>query len=249
MVANARTAHALPKVRGRVETVVENGVDLAVYQQRPAPDSANNRTPRDGSPHAPPVRFAFAGRLVHWKGVDLLLQAVKIARQTVHLHLDIIGDGRRRPALIDLAKSLGVDDAVTFHGWMSHANCAALLAQADVFVLPSLRECGGAAVLEAMAMRLPVIATRWGGPVDYLDSPAPGSPPCGLLVDPAGPDPFPTALAAAMTTLAQDPTLRRTLGDAAYARVLAEYDWTRKIDRVLTIYQDALTRHAPAKTT
>ncbi len=85
-------------------------------------------------------------------------------------------------------------------------------------------------------MGLPVIATNWGGPADYIDSS------CGILVAPANRDSFIAGLAHAMQTLALDPALRRTLGDAGRAKVMREYDWERKVDRILEIYDCVVRR-------
>ena len=87
---------------------------------------------------------------------------------------------RRRPAWrswgwVDACRAeeqtrrLGLDDRVHFAGTQPQTECAARLRALDALVLPSLYECGGAVVLEAMASGLPVIATAWGGPLDYLD--------------------------------------------------------------------------------
>jgi glycosyltransferase involved in cell wall biosynthesis len=100
----------------------------------------------------------------------------------------------------------------------------------DALVLPSLYECGGAVVLEAMAMGLPVIATKWGGPADYLDDTS------GILIEPIGRERFIVDLAEAMVRLVQSSDLRRQLGQAGRARVAAEFDWEKKIDRILSIY-------------
>ncbi len=97
--------------------------------------------------------------------------------------------------------------------------------------MPSLRDCGGAVVLEAMASALPVIATAWGGPMDYLDSS------CGILVPAPDPDTFVRSLADAMVRLATEPSLRDQLGHAGRRRVLAEFDWERKMDYMLKVYR------------
>jgi glycosyltransferase involved in cell wall biosynthesis len=83
-----------------------------------------------------------------------------------------------------------------------------------------------------MAMGLPVIATRWGGPADYLDDT------CGILIDPENPDQFVSALAAAMQRLGGDPALARRLGQAGKQRVTAKFDWERKIDRIIELYRE-----------
>jgi glycosyltransferase involved in cell wall biosynthesis len=240
LVANSRTARSLPRgVRGRVEHIVENGVNLGVYQG--APKRPTDTPPRSasGTADAAPVRFAFAGRLVDWKAVDLLLEAVARARKEVAMTLEIMGDGPWRHRLERQSAECGLADAVRFRGWMTHQDCADVLGASDVFVLPSLHECGGAVVLEAMAMGLPVIASNWGGPADYVDET------CGILVSPQHKEQFINDLAAAMVRLAKSPETRRSMGDAGYQKVVAEYDWERKIERVTEIYRDAL-RHARA---
>jgi glycosyltransferase involved in cell wall biosynthesis len=99
-------------------------------------------------------------------------------------------------------------------------------------VLPSLLECGGAVVLEAMAMGLPVIATNWGGPADYLDST------CGFLIDPTSKEAFVNGLTDAMIKLSLSPELRLSMGRAGLERVQKYFDWDRKVDRILEIYQE-----------
>jgi glycosyltransferase involved in cell wall biosynthesis len=224
LVANGRTGDALPSgVRGRVLKLVENGVDLTLWspKQPVGTDDANR-----------PIRFVFSGRLVEWKGVDQLLKAFAQIANKTDANLDIIGDGDERQALVARAEELKLTDRVKFLGWMAQSDCATEFRKADVFVLPSLFECGGAVVLEAMASGLPVIATDWGGPADYLD----GS--CGILVPPNSRQGFVDGLANAMLALAGDPVRRRRMGEAGRERVVREYDWQRKIDRILEVYRE-----------
>lgn len=232
LCANLRTRRALPGgTRGHIVEIAENGVDLSLYRGVRRPH------PKDDEPATRPVRFVFSGRLVDLKGVDLLIRAFARARSPVPMELHILGDGPCRAENEKLASSFGnIATRVMFHGWMSHRECAARMADSDVLVLPSLRECGGAAVLEAMAMRMPIIATNWGGPTDYVD------PSCGILVDPVSPDQFINDLATAMVTLAESPERRAAMGEAGYQKVLRQYDWERKIDRMLEIYEETQAR-------
>jgi glycosyltransferase involved in cell wall biosynthesis len=98
-------------------------------------------------------------------------------------------------------------------------------------VLPSLFECGGAVVLEAMAMELPVIATAWGGPTDYLDEN------CGVLIAPHSRETLVDGFADAMRRLARSPELRNRMGLAGGRRARELFDWEKKIDQILQIYQ------------
>ena len=235
LVANERTRRALPAgVCARVETMVENGVDLELWQP------AN----RALSPLPSPVTsYVFVGRLVDWKAVELLLHAFSRAVMTSPMTLAIFGDGSERASLEQLASELGIfTDAVAaqpgkvkFFGWMSQADCAIRLQQCDVLVLPSLMECGGAVVLEAMAMGMPAIATDWGGPADYIDSS------CGILVPPVSRQDFIENLALALTRLAKSPEKRMAMGKAARARVVRHFDWEVKVDRMLALYRSVIT--------
>jgi glycosyltransferase involved in cell wall biosynthesis len=222
LVANERTRHALPHgAQGQVIELVENSVDLSLWE--PVHE------------HPPgPVEFVFAGRLVAFKAVDLLLAAFRQVAGRVGAKLHIIGTGPERPRLEARARELGLGDRVTFHGWLPQEGFAQCLRRADVFVFPSLYDCGGAAVLEAMAAGLPVVAACWGGPADYL------TPECGILVEPTDPATFVNGLARAMIELARDPGLRRRMGEAARRRAETEFDWERKIDRILDIYTAAI---------
>jgi glycosyltransferase involved in cell wall biosynthesis len=222
LVANPRTRGALPRgTRGEVIMLIENGVDLSLW----APSSEPSE---DGDGR--PTRFVFAGRLIDWKVVDILLEAFANVLKRTPATLDIIGDGPRRAWLEEMAHTLAISSHVRFHGWIAQDQCAARFKAADVFVLPSLYECGGAVVLEAMASGLPVIATKWGGPVDYID----GS--CGILVEPSSRPAFVEGLCAAMMELATNPDRRRRMGQAGRRKAADEFDWQRKVDRILEIY-------------
>jgi glycosyltransferase involved in cell wall biosynthesis len=226
LVANERTRQVLPRgTKGEVIVLTENGVDLTVF--RPAEGS------RSQSASARP-KFAFVGRLIELKGVDLLLKATARALRRHDLELHIIGDGKIRLQLESLAAALALGDCVVFHGFISQDQCAEFLAGFDALVLPSLCECGGAVVIEAMATGLPVIATKWGGPADYLDERT------GILIEPTGPESFICEIAEAMVRLAQSAELRAQLGQAARTRVVAEFDWERKIDFILEVYARAM---------
>lgn len=243
LVANERTRQALPSTQGpKVVQLVENGVDLALWRRSPIVSTESDTT-----------QFVFVGRLVDWKAVDLLLQAFDLAANRHPMALTILGDGPMRDVLQSQAKASRrlADPAVPFPaagrvrfaGWMRQNDCAQALQCADAMVLPSLMECGGAVVLEAMACGLPVIATDWGGPADYLD------PSCGILVPPTSRDAFITGLCEAMVRLAGDPVLRQTMGRAGRAKVEREFDWETKVDRMLELYELACTegnlRHSP----
>ncbi len=232
LVANERTAGCLPSgIRGRVVSLIDNSVDLATWQ----PAASVVKDPKA------PAKFVYLGRLVGWKAVDTLLDSFKRVTETTGATLEIIGDGELRGDLEKQARDLGIASAVTFRGWVSQPEAAAALQSADALVLPSLYECGGAVVLEGMAVGLPVIATNWGGPADYLDDT------CGILVEPSSRKAFIEGLSNAMIKLAKDPELRLQMGAAARHRIVTEFDWQKKVDRTLEIYEEAVKRSKPRR--
>jgi glycosyltransferase involved in cell wall biosynthesis len=225
LVSNRRTREVLPRTHAPVVEMVENGVDLSLWRPR---DDGGAPAPSDGG-----ARFVYLGRLVDWKAVDLLLWAWATARISPATRLEIIGDGPMREPLVALRDRLGLAASVEFVGQLPWQECGPRLRQADVLILPSLIECGGAVVLEAMAAGLPVIATDWGGPADYLDES------CGILVPPTSRDGFIRGLAGAIERLDSSPGLRREMGRAALRRAEA-FSWEAKIDRILEIYRQVL---------
>jgi glycosyltransferase involved in cell wall biosynthesis len=221
LVANRRTQDALPAgIDGQIVEVVENGVDFNIWR----------KTSSVGTLDAP-VRFVFVGRLIDWKAVEIVLEALHRLQGQISASLEIIGDGPMRQTWETATDQLGLKSVVTFSGFMSQRDCAERLKTADVLVLPSLFECGGAVVLEAMAVGLPVIATAWGGPPDYLDET------CGILVAPDSREALVAGFAAGMKTLSQSIELRTKMGEAGYARARQYFDWERKIDQILELYQ------------
>jgi glycosyltransferase involved in cell wall biosynthesis len=265
LVANLRTKEALPLgACSRVLELVENGVDLSVWTATPqGQDVVNANSPvTEPAPLLPEncqdmqiTRFVYVGRLVDWKAIDLLLIAFKQVVEQQSIRLEIIGDGPEQPALKKLAVELGLTPplgesgshaiatqpsagSVDFLGWQSQAECAFRLHQADVLVLPSLLECGGAVVLEAMAMGLPVIAANWGGPADYLDES------CGILIEPTSREAFIAGLANAMNTLATSAEQRQRMGRAGQQRVVEHFDWEVKVDAILDVYEQAIAATA-----
>ncbi|MEX0939049.1 MAG: glycosyltransferase family 4 protein [Pirellulales bacterium] len=238
LVANERTRQALPLLaRGRVTQIVENGI---LENEVGSTASAGNPLEKQDDASQREIQFLYVGRLVDWKGVDYLIRAVAAVREQTPCRLVIAGDGTERAMLERLVAELGLQSNVEFLGFTPRAECFALMRRSDVFVLSSLRECGGAVVLEAMANGLPVIATDWGGPADYLDAS------CGILVPPTEPERFVRDLAEAMTALAREPERRRALSEAGVRRVTTEFTWSKKIEDVLAVYSSVLGRELPA---
>ena len=237
IVANERSRDAIGAGRhARVELLPENGIDLDKWQLHRS---------RDPSTHG--CRFVFVGRLIQSKGADLFIRAFEglLARGHGEVSALIIGDGPELPRLRRqaedaglLAEHLNQPGRIFFSGWQTHSEVADLFATQDCLVFPTLLECGGAVVLEAMAMEMPVIASGWGGPADYLDSS------CGILISEESPSLFVSRLVDSMASIASDPDLRESMGRAGRLKIEQCYTWDSKIDRMLDLYQVAIAHAA-----
>lgn len=176
---------------------------------------------------------AFLGRLVPEKGVDLLLEALKLSPE---LYAIITGSGPEAESLRAQASHLGIEERVRFTGEVASMRVPALLAAADVLCLPSRSTAHGAeqfgrVLVEAMSMGIPPVATECGGmPAVVGDA--------GLLV----PMNDLEALTNALRRLAGDPELRRELGRRGRARVEALFSQRQVVDDTVRFYDDVLAR-------
>ena len=183
--------------------------------------------PEPSSEDADRRRVMFAGRLVHTKGLDVLIRA---ARQ-VDAEFVICGDGRVLEAMRRLARRSGVAERVTFKGWLTPQQLAQEFAAASIVVVPSLwPEPFGIVGIEALAAGRPVIASATGGIGDWLQDGV-----SGLCVKPGNVD----ALADALNELLADPARRRTMGIAGRADVNARFSPERHLTAILDAYRQA----------
>lgn len=174
-------------------------------------------TPYDGagSP-ATPGEVLCIGRLVPEKGQAVLIEAIaKLAERRLPGSATFAGEGPQRKALEALAERLGIGERVSFRGAVGQEELHALYQAASVFCLPSFSEGVPVVLMEAMAMRVATVSTTITGIPELIDDGR-----SGLLVPPGRPD----LLAGALQRLLSDEGLRRELGEAGRAKVLAEFD-------------------------
>jgi len=169
----------------------------------------------------------FVGRLVYYKGVDVLLDAFRLTHSA---HLAIVGVGPLEATLAERARTLGVAERVKFLGSVSEERLRALYKRARFLVLPSVApsEAFGMVQLEAMAAARPVISTNLKSGVPYVNQHGV----TGLVVEPGDH----RQLASAMQQLIDDAAYAEALGRAAEQRVLAEFQVERVVDAHLALY-------------
>ena len=173
------------------------------------------------------VLVVSVARLHPQKALDVLLCAAATLPRSVRIA--IAGEGPQRAELEALAERLGMAARVHLVGRLEDPR--EMLGAADAFVLPSLFEGMPGALLEAMALGLPCVATAIPGTVEVVEDRA-----TGLLVPPSDPE----ALESALRELLADPELRRRLGAAARDAVLREHGMDAHVRRVLELYGDVI---------
>ena len=213
----------------RFPKVIFNGVDVDVFAPRPPLAGLRERLGFDQSD----IVFAFAGRLVGWKGLAIAVRALAeppLIDQPVKLLL--IGDGGARTDLQKLAEQLGLRERIVFHPPVPHRELPGLYALADAGIFPSIGdEAFGITIAEAMACGLPVLASHIGGIPEVVGNEGAN----GILV-PAGDH---VAWAAAMAELAADGEQRTRLGRAAAERIRRTFTWRQSAQRLLAALENA----------
>lgn len=226
LTATEATLESIPaSYRSRSVKMLENGVDLDRFRAMPwpAPPSQAN-----------PLKLIFVGRLIPCKAIPLLLEAMFRVRSQFPVELTIVGSGPMEEEWRQAAKSLGIAREVRFTGELSLDQVAEHMREAHVFCLPSVRESGGAVLLEAMASARPVIAVAFGGPAEIVDEGV------GCPIAPDGPDSVVRDLIIALRDIYQNPDRWRTRGLEGRRRAEERYGWDAKIEAAIKHYQQVM---------
>lgn len=170
--AGATYRHATAIIAASSQTYAE----FAAYRQKlffvPEPGicrslcSSDTRNPQPGAE----LQLIFVGGLIPCKACDLALRAAAPLLRKDLARFSVVGDGPERSRLEQLAKSLGIDQAVSFCGWVDHAEVLTRLRSADVMVFPSVRDFGAGVVFEALATGAVPVVADFGGPGDIVRS-------------------------------------------------------------------------------
>lgn len=208
-------------------SVVPCGVDLDLF------------TPQgEAEPKGRPRRIMTVGRLVRRKGVDTVIEALRILTtlDRTDVELMIVGGSKSVETaasdpevkrLLDLAESLGIGDRVRLRGQVDPSRMPAVLRSADIVVCTPWYEPFGIVPLEAMATGLPVVASSVGGLIDTVVHGR-----TGLLVPPRDAQ----ATAVAISDLLEDDDRLKAFGEAGRQRMQARYSWTRVAADTARVY-------------
>jgi len=160
-----------------------------------------------------PLQIGTVGRLVYAKDYGTLIKAFNmLIKDGIKGDLIFVGDGPERPKLESMVKVLGLDGHVTFTGFQGNVN--SFLNRFDIFVLSSIREGIPVAMLEAMAMRVPVVSTKVGGIPEVIEDNVDG-----LLTDSRNPK----MIADTLKRLSKDSSLRKKIGEFGFKKVKRQF--------------------------
>lgn len=241
---------ALRRIWQDASAVVASSRGLAELAHRHAPEQrigvipagadADGIAPNDNYAPRKELRLLFVGRLVHQKGLDILIQALAKLPHTLPWRLELAGDGPEWTRLAGLAGRFNFADRVHVRGWMDKAALPPIYRGADVFVLPAREDGIPNALLEAMAAGLPIIASKVPGVseavIDGIN---------GLLVEKEDIDGWVKAL----TTLAENPGRREIMGRASRVRAETYFSWTAVTRTWLDVLEHAIVEKESVKPT
>lgn len=157
MAGSSHTYAELHAYQKKLFFLPENGVESSVCAD----------TSRDRERGAK-IELIFLGSLIPLKACDLALRGAAPLLRDDLAHFTVVGDGPERECLEKLTRSLGIEKAVSFCGWLDHEMAMQRLRSADVLLFPSIRDFGGGVVFEALASGVVPIVANFGGPGDTV---------------------------------------------------------------------------------
>ena len=225
LVASRDTHRQMPReFHDRCFYIPENAIDPLRFSRR------SPRPPRH-STDSRPIQVVFLGRLVPYKGADMLIEAAAPLVKAGRMIVNLVGDGPQMAELKQLVDRLGVSDGVKLSGWVDHRQVQQYLADADLFGFPSIREFGGAVVLEAMALGVVPIIVDYGGPAELVTANT------GYLLELGTRAQIVARLQQTLTHLADNPAEIEAKRGPAERRARELFTWENKAKQVLDVYQ------------
>lgn len=233
LLCNREAVQALrPAWSAKAELFPVNGVsqdDLAALMPR-------------GGREAGPLRVVSAGKLIRLKGFLLALEAFRrLHAACPETEFEIIGDGPDWRPLERLVRASGLEGCVRVTPWQPRPAVLERLRRCDLFLFASVRDGGGAVVVEALAAGKPVVCLDVAGPGMHV------TPACGMKIPARDPEQAASGLAEGMRRLCEDPGLRLAMGQAARTRAEQAYSWDRLGQRLADLYVETVGGLAPAR--
>ncbi len=183
------------------------------------------------------ITLLFVGRLVPYKGADVLIEAISGLDESIlgKIRLIVVGDGQEKSSLEIMIQKYQLQKIVSFTGWVNQKDTLEYYNQANIFCFPSIREFGGAVVLEAMACGLPCIVVNNGGIGEYVTEET------GFKIEPISREYLIQELKEKIKILIENEELRKKMSVKSVERV-QEFEWERKATKIVEIYEKMLVQ-------
>jgi len=210
-------------------------VQFGVPQEKIAviPNGININSFPNGSNEERKNQILYVGSLIKRKGVDYLIDAMKILHSKIpDYSLIIVGEGDERENLEKMIRDYGLKDCVRFLGSKPQQEVGSLMRESKVFVLPSLEEGQVVVLVEALASGTPCVGSRVGGIKDVIQNGV------GILFEPGNV----IQLADAIIDLISNDVMWQTTSEKARQRAITEYDWDILTSKIIEIYHKVLSR-------
>lgn len=182
------------------------------------------------------LELIFVGGLVPRKACDLALRGAAPLLRDDLARFTVLGDGPERHSLEQLTRSLGIEKAVSFYGWLSHAEVLSRMRSADVFVFPTLRDNGAGVVFEALASGAVPVVVDFGGPGDIVH------PEVGYKVPLTNESDVVSQIEKILTNLAGDRDLLNRLRQEGMAYARERLTWDAKAQSTTRVLNWAVGR-------
>ncbi len=181
------------------------------------------------------INLLFVGRLVPYKCADIVIESIGKLDPVIKnkIRLTIVGDGPERNNLENRVQELKLGEIVSFAGWVNQQETLDYYRKADIFCFPSIREFGGAVVMEAMACGLPCIVANNGGIGEYVNEET------GFKIEPNSREYLTEELTSKIKLLVEDDRLRESMSAKAMEKA-KEFAWDKKAEKIVEIYQKML---------
>ncbi|MGQ9798932.1 MAG: glycosyltransferase [Ignavibacterium sp.] len=219
IMANETNRYTNKKIR-----IIPFGVDTNIFKPFPVKKIFDEDTLVLGTVKSLSIKY----------GIEYLLEAFQLIKKKVpekKIKLILVGDGTLKVSLQRKANDLNINDDVLFYGYVPHSKVPEIYNMIDIAVFPSIWESFGVSNLEAAACEVPQVASNIGGFAEIIEDGI-----TGLLVEPKNP----VAIAEKVTELIKNESLRKKIGKAARKKVIAEFDWNKNVDQMISEYEQIM---------
>lgn len=219
IMANETNRYTNKKIR-----IIPFGVDTNIFKPFPVKKIFDENTLVIGTVKSLSIKY----------GIEYLLEAFQLIKKNFpvkKIKLLLVGDGTLKVSLKRKANELNINDDVLFYGSVPHSKVPKIYNMIDIAVFPSIWESFGVSNLEAAACEVPQVASNIGGFPEIIDDRI-----TGFLVEPKNP----VAIAEKVVALINNESLRETTGKAARKKVIAEFDWNKNVDQMISEYEQIM---------